>query len=83
MVHALPEQEGLVAARLHALPSEIAELAKAAEVEHLVPSHLMRLSERALDESPARIEGDPLPATTLFWFAWYAFHPETEVYRAD
>lgn len=34
-------------------------------------------SARALDA-----EGHPLPATTLFWFAWYAFHPETEVYRA-
>lgn len=22
-----------------------------------------------------------LPTTTLFWFAWVAFHPETEVYR--
>ena len=28
-------------------------------------------------------EGNPLPTTTLFWFAWYAFHPETEVYRAN
>ncbi len=24
----------------------------------------------------------PLPATTLFWFAWVAFHPNTEVYQA-
>lgn len=22
-----------------------------------------------------------LPATTLFWFAWYAFHPDTEIYQ--
>ncbi|MCF7979938.1 MAG: DUF3179 domain-containing protein [Chromatiaceae bacterium] len=35
-------------------------------------------SARAFDA-----EGDPLPTTTLFWFAWYAFHPETEVYRAN
>jgi len=28
-------------------------------------------------------EGHPLPATTLFWFAWYAFHPETAVYQAN
>ena len=27
-------------------------------------------------------KGRPLVATTLFWFAWAAFHPETEVYRA-
>ena len=22
-----------------------------------------------------------LPSTTLFWFAWFAFHPETEIYK--
>lgn len=27
-------------------------------------------------------KGQPLVATTLFWFAWAAFHPETEIYRA-
>ncbi|MCL4746617.1 MAG: DUF3179 domain-containing protein [Burkholderiaceae bacterium] len=27
-------------------------------------------------------QGKPIAATTLFWFAWYAFHPETEVFRA-
>ena len=26
--------------------------------------------------------GKEIPAITSFWFAWYAFHPETEVYRA-
>ncbi len=26
--------------------------------------------------------GEPLAATTLFWFAWYAFHPATQVYRS-
>ncbi len=24
--------------------------------------------------------GEDIPAVTLYWFAWYAFHPETEVY---
>lgn len=24
-----------------------------------------------------------LSATTLFWFAWYAFHPDTEVFKAE
>jgi len=24
-----------------------------------------------------------LPSTTLYWFAWFNFHPETEVYKAD
>ena len=27
------------------------------------------------------VEGNVLPAVRLFWFAWYAFHPETEVWR--
>ena len=27
--------------------------------------------------------GKPLPGITLFWFAWYAFHPGTEVYRGE
>ena len=32
----------------------------------------------------ARIEdkqGNVLPAITMFWFAWYAFHPDTSVYE--
>ncbi len=27
-------------------------------------------------------KGAQLPAVTTFWFAWYAFHPQTEVYFA-
>ncbi|WP_026838349.1 DUF3179 domain-containing protein [Gillisia sp. JM1] len=26
-------------------------------------------------------EGKPVPAVTNFWFAWYAFHPEMEVFE--
>lgn len=29
------------------------------------------------------VKGKELPGTTLFWFAWYAFHPDTEIYIAD
>jgi hypothetical protein len=28
-------------------------------------------------------DGNPLPGVALFWFAWYAFHPGTEIYRAE
>ncbi|HHH36978.1 MAG TPA: DUF3179 domain-containing protein [Gammaproteobacteria bacterium] len=35
-------------------------------------------SETAVIEDEA---GRPLPGTVLFWFAWYAFHPDTAVYR--
>lgn len=26
-------------------------------------------------------DGDELPTTIAYWFAWYAFHPDTEVYK--
>ena len=28
-------------------------------------------------------DGSEIPTTTAFWFAWYAFHPETEVYETQ
>ena len=28
-------------------------------------------------------DGDEWPTLISFWFAWYAFHPETEIYEAD
>ncbi|MEN8108617.1 MAG: DUF3179 domain-containing protein [Pseudomonadota bacterium] len=28
-------------------------------------------------------QGELLAGVTAFWFAWYAFHPDTTVYRAD
>ena len=28
-------------------------------------------------------DGRLLPGVRAFWFAWYAFHPHTRIYRAD
>ncbi len=28
-------------------------------------------------------DGSSLPTTTGFWFAWYAFYPDTLVFKAD
>ena len=28
-------------------------------------------------------QGNPIPANVLYWFAWYAFHPDTEVFSVD
>ena len=28
-------------------------------------------------------DGKQLPATVSYWFAWYGFHPETEIFRAN
>lgn len=35
-------------------------------------------SAEAFDE-----KGKLLPGVVLFWFAWYAFHPQTDIYRAQ
>jgi hypothetical protein len=29
------------------------------------------------------VQGNILPGVMAYWFAWYAFHPDTEVYRAN
>ena len=26
--------------------------------------------------------GEAIPTVLAFWFAWYAFHPNTEIYKA-
>lgn len=31
----------------------------------------------------ADLDGNPLPAIVGFWFAWYTFHPDTEVFKAS
>ena len=28
------------------------------------------------------LEGEEIPSVRAFWFAWYAFHPETEIFEA-
>lgn len=28
-------------------------------------------------------EGNELPTVLAYWFAWYAFHPDTEIFRAE
>jgi hypothetical protein len=35
-------------------------------------------SAEAVDE-----KGELLPGVIMFWFAWYAFHPQTEIYRPN
>ena len=27
-------------------------------------------------------DGQPMPSLMAFWFAWYAFHPDTHVFKA-
>ncbi|MBI3375376.1 MAG: DUF3179 domain-containing protein [Betaproteobacteria bacterium] len=61
------------------------ELAKAAgEFVDTVSGRSVRIRYSREHQSAEAFDakGQPLVATTLFWFAWAAFHPETEVYRA-
>ena len=41
----------------------------------------VRFNAKALSAQAYDSQGAPLPATTSFWFAWYAFHPDTKVFQ--
>lgn len=28
-------------------------------------------------------DGETIPATLMFWFAWYSFHPDTALHQPD
>ena len=42
----------------------------------------IRFDKRAERAQAYDADGAPIAATTLYWFAWYAFHPDTAVYHA-
>jgi len=43
---------------------------------------LVKWDEQNQSASIYNKSGEPLPTTIAFWFAWYAFYPETAIYRA-
>lgn len=51
----------------------------------MVNGQQLRINYSAKNKSASIFdsEGNPLPAVTNFWFAWFAFNPETEVFKAD
>lgn len=68
--------------------------AKAYSLEGLKRSRMRRFKDRIGDEWVAvqwvpewdelivtDASGNPVPAIRMYWFAWQAFYPETEVYR--
>lgn len=64
----------------------MAELSKtgAELVDHFQSKKLLIRFDAGSHSAAAYDEdGRLLPAVTAFWFAWYAFHPETAVYTAD
>ena len=61
------------------------EMAKGAgEVADTVAGHAVRIRYSREHQSAEVFDakGQPLVSITLFWFAWAAFHPDTEIYRA-
>jgi hypothetical protein len=63
--------------------SELAQ--SAAEFEDVVGGKKVRLvwSEAAQSVYVLDSEGQQLPSVTAYWFAWFSFHPQTLVYRAN
>lgn len=73
---------------------ELNGLAKAYPFSELAKGALKGVLNDQLGEEVLRVEYDAslqtarvfqeeaeLPVVNLFWFAWYGFHPETEIYR--
>jgi hypothetical protein len=63
--------------------SELAQ--SAAEFEDVVGGKKVRLvwSEAAQSVYVLDSEGQQLPSVTAYWFAWFSFHPQTLIYRAN
>ncbi len=43
-------------------------------------SVVIRFNPEAQSASVFDADGNPLPTVTAFWFAWYAFHPKTDIF---
>jgi len=62
------------------------ELAKGSDVvDDLLGSHRIQVKYNHTHQSAEAFDekGELLPGVVLFWFAWYAFHPQTDIYRAQ
>ena len=63
--------------------SELEKLARARFVDRLGDVSVTIAWDRENATAEALdMNGEPLVATMSYWFAWYAFHPDTEVFRA-
>lgn len=43
---------------------------------------LIQFDPRAASATVSDEEGNPVPSVTAYWFAWYAFHPDTATFQA-
>lgn len=44
---------------------------------------LVHFNPQALSALATDADGTPMPSVTAFWFAWYAFHPDTQVFKVS
>ena len=44
---------------------------------------LIHFNPQALSALATDADGTPMPSVTAFWFAWYAFHPDTQVFKVS
>jgi len=44
---------------------------------------IVRFDEEARSVRVTDRRSNPIPTNVLYWFAWYAFHPDTEVFSED
>ncbi len=72
-----------IAGRYKAYP--FAELAKTSGTlqDRLAGQEIqVRFDAQHRSATAVAASGETLPGVTAYWFAWYAFHPDTEVYHA-
>ena len=56
---------------------------KGAVVDHVGSNKVLVIVEPELDNGRVeRSDGTGIPTVISYWFAWYAFHPQTDVFRA-
>ncbi|MDA2911483.1 DUF3179 domain-containing protein [Nitrospiraceae bacterium AH_259_D15_M11_P09] len=44
---------------------------------------LIHFNPQAQSAFATDADGKPMPSVTAFWFAWYAFHPDTQVLKVS
>jgi len=72
----------IVNGKAKAYPLELVK--KSAPIEDKIDNERIRIGYDTAASKPdvARAEnGEPIPFTMIYWFAWQAFYPKTEVYR--
>jgi hypothetical protein len=64
--------------------SELEELGEA-RFEDDVAGKTLTIAWSEADDTAHTLDalGEEYPSVLAFWFAWYAFHPDTAVFEAD